>query len=151
METDEQELREHYVNVHKTRSKIISEVIIQKLNFWNSLILVSASIVGVLISLHNNTAQCLYIRLVFLLSILLLCLGTLSSAFVAYDYSNLKERLRQVLQTEFELATNENRKANPVHIDWKKRTSIFQIISYCLLISGFVILIVYAFLNTLIV
>jgi hypothetical protein len=50
--------------------------------FFQHILLVSASVLGILISLHENSSPCIYIRLVFLLSLVLFGLGILSTGIV---------------------------------------------------------------------
>ena len=75
--------------------------------FYRNILVVSASVLGILISLHTQQSSVLYIRLVFALSVLLLLLGTLSISLLLFDLSLLPERTRQEFLTQLQKSVSE--------------------------------------------
>ena len=134
---------QYYKNQIKLLGKITNESSEKKISFFQHTLLVSASILGVIISLHTTNSQCLYIRLVFLFSTVFLLLGTLSLAVVLYDFSNLPERGRQSFHKEVQDALQKDRECNLVTVDHKKRTLFLEKASYIFLILGLILLVFY--------
>lgn len=82
--------------------------------FYRNILVVSASVLGILISLHTQQSSVLYIRLVFALSVLLLLLGTLSISLLLFDLSLLPERTRQEFLTQLQKSVSEGKVLEPV-------------------------------------
>lgn len=118
-------------------------------DFYRSILVAGASILGILISLHSTQTSCLYIRLVFVLSICLLLLGVLLSAIVLRDLSWLPYRTRKAFVEELQNTLSENRSPNPISIPKKKQTEHCE--KWCLisLLSSLVLLVVYTTLSLL--
>jgi hypothetical protein len=116
--------------------------------FFQHILLVSASVLGILISLHENSSPCIYIRLVFLLSLLLFGLGILSTGIVVYDHSLLQEDLQKRYSEESQQALREERELSPLFAKKKKRTVFHEKWSLILLASGMIVLMVYAIVIT---
>lgn len=118
----------------------------RQIEFYQSILVAGASVLGILISLHTTQTTALYIRLVFALSILLLLLGILLSALVLYDLSFLLEKMKVVFRDELHKALKEEREPAPVTVP-KKRTTLFcQKWSLIFLLSSSVFLVIYTFL-----
>ena len=120
----------------------------KKLSFLQNVLLASAGGLGILISLHSNTSTCLYIRAIFLLSTVLLALGTLTSAIAAYDCSMIDERLRKVFHSEIQSALHEGRLVQMVNVPRRKRTIICEKLTYILLVSALLLLTIYSVLTS---
>lgn len=116
--------------------------------FSQNILLVSSSILGILISLHDNKTECLYTRVAFLISILFLVFGILTLAIMLYDRSKLVEHLRQRFVKEAQNALKEDRKLQMVSIQEGKRIRICKKISYSCLILALLMLIVYTSFST---
>ena len=120
----------------------------KKLSFLQNVLLASAGGLGILISLHSNTSAALYIRMIFLLSTVLLALGTLSSAIAAYDYVMLDERLRQAFLDELQNALRERREVQTATIGYRKRTKHCEKMTYIFLVSALLLLTIYSALTS---
>lgn len=119
----------------------------KRADFHRSILVAGASILGILLSLHSTQTSCLYIRLVFLLSILLLLSGVLLSAVVLRDLSSLPERARKVFVEELQEALLEERDPQWVGVSVKKRTVLCE--KWCLIsfLASLSLLVVYTVLS----
>ncbi len=116
--------------------------------FSYNVLLLSSSIFGILISLHDNKTEHLYTRVAFLIAILLLALGILSLVIMLYDRSMLVEHMRQKYLKELVNALNKNKKVNSVFAKEGKRLMICRKISYTILLLSLFMLIIYTALST---
>jgi hypothetical protein len=121
----------------------------KRASFFQHVLLVSSSIFGILVSLHSSSSSVLYIRLVFLFSVVLLALGILLAGLVTYDHAMTRERMRQAHYNAVENALAEGREVPSIAVSEKKRTRICEKISLLSLSSGVVALTVYTILDTL--
>lgn len=135
--------KQYYENQIKILGQITNESALKKISFFQHILLVSSSILGVIISLHTTNSQCLYIRLIFIVSTILLLLGILSLAVVLYDFSNLQERTRQSFCKEVQDALQNDEKCKMVTVNHKKRTLFLEKVSYIFLILGIFSLVTY--------
>lgn len=119
----------------------------RQLNLCQSILLVEGSILGALIALHSTQTSCLYIRLVFALSILLLLSGTLTSVVAIHDLSMLLEQAKIDLKEELHKALVERRNPTLVTTSKKKRTKVCQKWSIILLLSALFSLVIYTLLS----
>jgi hypothetical protein len=115
--------------------------------FYRNILVVSASVLGILISLHTQQSSVLYIRLVFALSVLLLLLGTLSISLLLFDLSLLPERTRQEFLTQLQKSVSEGKVLEPVYIQKRKRTVLCEKWSLIFLLSSLLSLIIYTMLS----
>lgn len=115
--------------------------------FHRSILVAGASILGILLSLHSTQTSCLYIRLVFLLSILLLLSGVLLSAAVLRDLSLLPEQTRKAFAEELQEALSEERDPQWIGVSVRKRTVLCE--KWCLIsfLSSLLLLVVYTALS----
>ena len=115
--------------------------------FHRSILVAGASILGILLSLHSTQTSCLYIRLVFLLSILLLLSGVLLSAAVLRDLSLLPEQTRKAFAEELQEALLEERDPQWIGVSVRKRTVLCE--KWCLIsfLSSLLLLVVYTALS----
>lgn len=116
--------------------------------FSHNVLLVSSSILGILISLHDNKTECLYTRVAFLIAILFLVVGILSLAVMLYDRSMLVEHARQKFAEEARIALQEDRKLRSICVPDGKRLKVCKIISYTTLPLALLMLVVYTILST---
>lgn len=133
----------YYENQLKLLVEMTNEASEKRISFFQHVLLVSASILGIIISLHTTNTQCLYIRLVFLASTVFLLLGIISLAVVLYDFSILPERGRQSFRKEVQDALQKDRECKMVTVGNPKRTLFLEKISYIFLILGFILLVAY--------
>ena len=144
-------MNEEYYNEHyKEFVKITEQSNLNKQSFLQSLLLLASSILGILMSLHSTHSECLYIRLVFVLSTILLLVGNICLSVVLYDFSNLPKRMAVLLEKEVRNAKSKAVEVPPLLVNHKKRTSILEKIAYVLLITGLVLQVVYSALLTII-
>lgn len=115
--------------------------------FYRSILVAGASILGILISLHSTQTSCLYIRLVFVLSVCLLLLGVLLSAIVLRDLSLLPEQTKTAFVEELHKVLSENKSPDPISTPKKKRTKRCE--RWCLisLLSSLFLLVAYTTLS----
>jgi hypothetical protein len=135
---------EYYIKQIEKYSLVKKDAYRQKILFLQSILLVSVSIVGIVISLHTTNTQFLYIRLVFLLSILLLSLGIVCLVLVLHDFSTLEDKLAQKFHDEILESMKMEVRCDAVYVDLKKTTSILEKCSYIFLLLGFILLITYS-------
>lgn len=119
----------------------------KQIEFYRSILVAGASVLGILISLHSTQTSCLYIRLVFLLSICLLLLGVLLAAIVLHDLSLLPERTKTAFADELHKVLSENRSPNPISTSKKKRTEHCERGCLIALLSSLFLLVVYTTLT----
>jgi hypothetical protein len=136
----------YYYNKFEQLSEVVKEATEKRISFFQYVLLVSSSILGIIISLHTTNSQCLYIRLVFVLSVIFLLLGALCMVVVLYDFSNFPERARQAYLTEIGNAMKNDEKVQPVFVNPHKRTLIFEKLSYIFLFLGLISLVTYTVL-----
>lgn len=113
-------------------------------SFFQSLLVVSVTLLGILISLHDNTSGTPLLRLAFAVAVSLLSLGILSTAIVLYDWSTILEKTRQKFVVEAQNALREDRPLHSVSEDRKKTSVVCEKLSYILLSSSLLLLTVYA-------
>ncbi|MDR2816159.1 MAG: hypothetical protein LBB62_05600 [Proteiniphilum sp.] len=110
--------------------------------FFQHILLVSSSVLGILISLHQNNSPCIYTRLVFLLSLLLFAAGILCIGIILHDHSLLPGKLQQKYSDEAVQAFQERREMPPVVLpEKKKRTLLLEKIGPAILLSALLVLI----------
>lgn len=117
--------------------------------FFQHILIVSSGILGIVISLHTNNSPYICIRLVFVLALILLALGCLTTAIALYDYSRLPDRASRDFQDELQIALREDRKANPVLVTFGKRTLFCQKACLILLPMGICVLTLYSILTVI--
>jgi hypothetical protein len=138
--------RQTFENQKEIQAKYAEEAVQEKRLFFQSLLLVSSSTFGILISLHANDSEFLCIRLALLLSEVLFALGILSCVAVLYDCSMLKDRLCQAHHKEVDNAIEQDRDLENIEIRGRKRTPFFEKISIASFVSSVILLCVYAIL-----
>lgn len=126
---------------------LTNEATEKRAEFYRNILVVSASVLGILISLHTTQSPCICTRLVFALSVLLLLLGTLSTSLVLFDLSLLPERTRQEYLIELQKALEEERSPNPLSVKKRKRTVLCEKWSIYFLLSSSLSLVVYTILS----
>lgn len=124
-------------------TEITNQATEKRMEFYQNILVAGASILGILVSLHTTQTSCLYIRLVFVLSIYLLLLGVLLSAIVLYDLSLLPERTKAAFVEELQKVLSEDRNPKPISVPKKKRTKYCEKWSLISLSASLLLLIIY--------
>lgn len=119
----------------------------KQMEFYRSILVAGASVLGILISLHSTQTTCLYIRLVFVLSVSLLLLGVLLAAIVLRDLSLLPERTKTTFVEELHKVLSEDKSPNLIAVPKRKRTGRCE--KWCLiaLLSSLFLLVIYTTLS----
>ncbi len=118
--------------------------------FFQQILIVSSSILGIVISLHSSTSPHLYIRLVYLGALSLLTIGCMVTGLVLYDLAQLPDRAAKDFVSEVRSAIQASREVRPVGVLLRKRTEICEKILLFLIPFAFFLLTLYAILNCLI-
>ncbi len=123
---------------------IMKESVDKKIAWLQHILLVSSSILGIILSLHSATQQCLHIRLVFAVAVVLLLCGVLLTGYVLYIFSNLAEKTRESFHKAIDTALKNDKEVEAVFVPKKKSTPIFEKISYVCLISSLFLFVLYS-------
>jgi len=86
--------------------------------------------------------------MVFLLAVLLLAVGILTTAIVLHDLSRIPERARQAFLAESKAALKDDRRLQPAFVDKKKRTKVCKKIVPSALAASLILLVLYVFLTS---
>lgn len=117
--------------------------------FYQHALLVSSGVLGILVSLRSNSSDDLYIRLVFLLTVLLLGFGILACSITVHTYAVLTERVRQAYVRELQRSLREDCKAQICTVDMTKTERWVEKLSKLLLLLSMISLISYSVLLSL--
>jgi hypothetical protein len=114
-------------------------------SIFQQLLIVSSGILGIIVALHGTHSEHLYIHLVFVLSVVLFSLCTLSLLIVLLDHTKIVKRARLSYLDEIQKAIKSSRKVNPLTgIEKKKRTLFLEKCSLFFFVSGLLSLTSYA-------
>lgn len=116
--------------------------------FLRYILLAASGMLGILISLHSASPECLYSRWAFLLSVLSLALAILLGSLVLYDLSKLARRAQEMLSEEYAAAIREHRPQKPIFLTHARYYAFCEIATYILLLLSLVLLCAYAVCNT---
>jgi len=134
----------------KRRIAEASNQLAEKQHVWfQHILLVSSSLFGILIALHNNNSYTLYIRLCFAIAVALLALGILLTAILQYSHLEAVHRARKALVQESQIAFREHRAATDVYVPERKIFVICEKASYVCFVLSVLLLAVYTFLTAL--
>lgn len=141
-----------YYDYYRDQLPLISELteksFEKQLTFFQSLLIVSVTLLGILISLHDNTTDTLPYRLLFAVAVVLLLFGILSCAVTLYEWSKIPEKARQKFATEVQNALKEDRKLKPQYLNHRKTTLVCEKATYILLLLSLLFLGVYSVMST---
>lgn len=137
-------------NIHKL-TELTNLSTEKQAEFYRSILVAGASVLGILTSLHSTHTSCLYIRLVFALSICLLLLGVLLSAIVLRDLSLLPERTKKAFVEELHKVLSEDRSPNLINTPKEKRTERCERWSIISLLSSLFLLVIYTILSLFVI
>lgn len=141
--------KQYYEDQMRQQVELMNQSSEKQESFFQQILIVSAGILGILISLHtnNSTDQC--IRLVFVLATVLLALGTLTVAIVVYDYSRLVERTRQAHISALAKALREKVEVGSIAVPLKKRTKFCIKVACSSLVLSLIVLTLYVVLSNI--
>lgn len=77
----------YYEDNHKENSKLSFKAFQKRSEFWQGVLVASASLYGILVSLHDNFQEPLCTRVVFLCLIVVLTIGVSAAATVLFNFS----------------------------------------------------------------
>lgn len=123
----------------------------QSISFWQNLLLVSSSLIGVLASLYDNTQRIQDVQIAFLLSIALLTLCSLFCGIILYVHSTQPKRMRQALLREFEKSLRQGSPMEEVIPKPDRLLSLVQKITLILLLLSVFSILAYSFLKVLMI
>lgn len=137
---------ESYNQIRPQVEKLARESSEKQYLFFQHILLVSASIFGIVVSLHSYSASPLYIRLVFALSMVLFALGILTTGIVLYNQTYLAERMQKAFGDECKIAVTENRNWKGVAVHKLKIHIFCEKATYILLLAALFFLCLYSLL-----
>lgn len=134
------ELQDYYLQENKHLKELTFRGIETQSTFFRHLLLVVSSIFGIIISLQNNNAEPLYIRLTFFPAMVSLIVNILLLSLIVYDYTRSLSQVYQGYRIELLKAQQEKRYMNPTKIRKEARTRRLEKYTYiCLGISLFLL------------
>lgn len=111
----------YYEDNHKENSKLSFKAFQKRSEFWQGVLVASASLYGILVSLHDNFQEPLCTRVVFLCLIVVLTIGVSTAGVTLYNYAILLERHRQEVEKELLSALNKDALVSEVHTGLSKK------------------------------
>jgi hypothetical protein len=115
-------------------------------SFFQQLLLVASTLLGVIIALRSTNLQPLCIRLVFLLALVLLSLGILATLIVVFDLIRIREGAPKAYLGEWHSAVQEDRPMDPLRFDLRKRTRLCRKAALAGFVLGVLVLTSYSVL-----
>jgi hypothetical protein len=123
------------------------QLVSSKVSFFRHVLLLSSSMLGVLVAFRPELSVNLHIRVVFVLGVLLLLFGILSSAKVVYDYTRLADQKVEAFYKELQNALREERQLEDLYGGrlkkmtlWCEKYSLWMLFLSLLLLSVYTVL-----------
>jgi hypothetical protein len=139
-----------FAELERDYQSLEKESVSDQQKFFQHALIVASSTFGILISFHDKAFQYQYTRWVFLLAIVLLSIGILSSSIALYAVSTLNVRLmRSSLKELDRVFDGKGYTPENVHAGSKILIRVFQICSICSYLLSIVLLTVYVVLEML--
>jgi hypothetical protein len=138
---------QYYENEHKENSKLSIQSYQKQSEFWRDILVVSAGLDGILVSLHNNFQESLCTRMVFLCLIVVLTIGVSTSGVTLYNYAMLLERHRQEAESELLSALKQDRLASEVQTGLSEKEGFVERLALSALLSTPFLLLAYTILK----
>ena len=139
-------MEDPYYNVKKTLIELAQLLAEKRAQWFQHILLVGTTLLGILVSLHTNSSSNLYVRLCFALSIVQLALGLLLSGMLLYSFQEAIARTRQDYLEKAKLAVRENKQPDGASAPPKKIYIIAEKAAYICLASSFLFLTLYVVL-----
>nr|DAQ15189.1 MAG TPA: hypothetical protein [Caudoviricetes sp.] len=137
----------YYEDIHNEISNLSIQSFQKRSEFWRDITIVSSSLCGILVSLHDNVQEPLCIRVVFLCLIVVLTIGVSTSGITLYNYSILLERHRQEVERELLSALNTDRLVSEVHTGLSRKKEFVEWLALFALLSTPFLLLAYTILR----
>jgi hypothetical protein len=141
--------QEYYFQQFECVPAMAEKALEKKISFFQYVLLVSSSILGIVVSLHQSNSPNQNIRLVFVFAVASLALGILTAGITLYNLSMTPERGRQKYISEVLSAVKEKRKLRNVVAGKTVFYKFFGTISLCSLSLGLILLTIYAVINAI--
>jgi hypothetical protein len=141
MEKELEQFAEKLSGINKELSQMQSE-------WMRHLILVASGLLGILVSLHTGTANCIQIRLCYVLATSLLSLGILSAAISLYAEIYNLTKGRELYVEESKKALREGRNRKPMLVQHRKIFLLSRTIAHVCFALSIVLLALYAVLTS---
>lgn len=138
---------DYYKNQLHKLAELAEKSADKRLSFFQSLLIVSVTLLGIVISLHDSTTDNLLPRFLFALAVVSLSLGILSCAITLYEWSMIEERARKVLSVEAQNALKEFRELNFVQVNRSKLSVFCEKSAYISLSLALLLLVVYSVMS----
>lgn len=135
--------------VAKTQQRLAEEASNKKSSLFSNLLIASTSMLGIVVSLHTPTEIQLYIRLVFVVALLLFVFGILAVAIVLHSHIMAVKQLRALYAEECIRALREDRSPDMVQVNPSRLYRFCEKAGYICLAAGLLTLTTYAILLTL--
>lgn len=137
----------YYEDIHNEISNLSIQSFQKRSEFWRDITIVSSSLCGILVSLHDNVQEPLCIRVVFLCLIVVLTIGVSTSGITLYNYSILLERHRQEVERELLSALNTDRLVSEVYTGLSRKKEFVEWLALFALLSTPFLLLAYTILR----
>lgn len=138
---------QYYYDRLQELNKLKISALNRRVSFFQYILLASVSILGITASLHTNSSPVLYIRGLFVASIVLLSLGVLTCAIVLYEVQHMEDTFQKKYHSEIDNALKEGRKVNSVFANKSKKMEVCETITLISLTLGLISLSLYACLS----
>lgn len=139
--------KEDWVKNLQKLTEITNEATVKRIEFYQNILVAGAGVLGILVSLHTTQTTCLYIRLVYALSVCLLLLGVLTVAIALQDLSSLPSRCQKAFQEELQRVLREGGEPDYVPVRKKKRTVFCEKLCLISFLLSLFSLVVYTILS----
>ena len=136
-------------NIHdsiKLLGNLTNQYAEKRASWSQHILLLSSTLFGILISLHDTHSDKLYIRLVFALAVAFLGIGILLTALAVYSHIDAVKRARKVAVEESQDALRKHRAMNTVTVPERKIFLFCESAGYVCLVLSVLLLSLYAVL-----
>lgn len=137
----------YYESIHKENNKLSIPAFEKQYQLYQNLLVVAASLDGILVSLHDNIPAPLHTRVVFLCLIIVLTIGVLLIGITLYNYAMLLERARIEADKEVLSAFHQDRPVSEVGYGFSKVEKRIECVALSSLLSTPVLLLAYTILK----
>lgn len=137
-------MNDYYHGLFRQLVELKEELLRKRSDLLRTFLALQSTLLAVLSALLPTTPQAIAPRVLYLLTLVLLLLGTLASLVVLYDLVDLAKRGQEAFRLEVLDALRDDRKAQSVMIPEKKRTKRLEILSVVAFLLALILLIAYA-------
>lgn len=137
-------MSDYYHGLFRQLTELKEDLLRKRSDLLRTFLALQSTLLAVLSALLPTTPQAIAPRVLYLLTLVLLLLGALSSLVVLYDLVDLAKRGQEEFRLEALNALRDNRKAQAVMIEEKNRTKRLEIFSVVAFLLSLLLLIAYA-------